>query len=219
MSPVIPPSFLFRYEIPVPRLKSLDQTEEKSVLLPKLCQIPWPAGLNGKALWADVRVGWHPDGFAVSLLVENKTGFPACNPSEPEQSDSLFVWIDTRDTQTIHRASRYCHLFYFLPTGSGRGAKSPVGQEAGIARAKESHPLADSSDLNVQSEVRKDGYSLRAEIPAKCLKGYDPENSPRLGFYCAAFDVDHGAQTLSVDSAFPFDNDPSLWSTLQLEDA
>ena len=219
MSPIIPPSFLFRYEIPVVRLDSLDQSARKSLLLPEDCKLPWPSKLNAHESWADVRLGWHPEGLVVSLSVENKTGFPACNPKTPEGSDSLFVWIDTRDTQTIHRASRYCHLFSFLPSGSGRGAKKPIGQEAEIARAKETHSLAVSSELNVQSETRQDGYTLRAEIPAKVLKGYDPENSPRLGFYCSVFDVDHGVQTLSVDSEFPYDNDPSLWSTLRLEDA
>ncbi len=219
MSPIIPPSFLFRYEIPVMRLDSLDQSASKSILLPQECGLPWPTALNGDESWADVRLGWHPDGLVVSLSVEGKSGFPACNPKTPEESDALVVWIDTRDTQTIHRASRYCHLFYFLPSGSGRGAKDPIGQEAEIARAKESHTLATSSELDVQSETRKDGYTLRATIPAKALKGYDPENSPRLGFYCGVFDVDHGVQTLSVGSEFPYDNDPSLWSTLRLEDA
>lgn len=219
MSPVIPPSFLFRYEISVPRLKTLDQTEGKSLLLPETCALPWPASLNGGEFWADVRVGWHPDGLAISVAVDNKSNFPACNPKAPEQSDALFVWIDTRDTQTIHRASRYCHSFNFLPSGSGKDAKKPSGREVAIARAKESHPLATSNDFTVQSHVRKNGYTLRAEIPANCLKGYDPEHSPRLGFYCNVLDVDHGEQSWNLDAAFPYDNDPSLWSTLKLEDA
>ena len=46
------------------------------------------------------------------------------------------VWIDTRNTQNIHRAGRFCHRFAFLPVGAGgkpdvRLATTPGEMNAG----------------------------------------------------------------------------------------
>jgi hypothetical protein len=48
------------------------------------------------------------------------------------------------------------------------------------------------------------------------LNGFDPEQNPRLGFYYAIRDSELGEQVLSVGSDFPYWEDPSLWSVLQL---
>jgi hypothetical protein len=69
------------------------------------------------------------------------------------------------------------------------------------------------------SEVRSDGYSLEAWLPATILNGFDPAAQPQLGFFFAVVDAELGLHTLSAGDDFPFASDPSLWSTLQLSDA
>ncbi len=48
------------------------------------------------------------------------------------------------------------------------------------------------------------------------LHGFDPEQNPRLGFCYAVRDAELGEQVLSVGADFPYAEDPSLWSVLEL---
>ena len=55
-----------------------------------------------------------------------------------------------------------------------------------------------------------------AFLPAGVLHGFDPEQNRRLGFYYAVRDAELGEQVLSVGTDFPYWEDPSLWSVLEL---
>jgi hypothetical protein len=70
--------------------------------------------------------------------------------------------------------------------------------------------------LKALSRRSSDGYVLDAMIPAGALTGYDPPEHPRLGFNYLVIDRELGEQTLSVGSPMPFQEDPSLWATLEL---
>jgi hypothetical protein len=48
------------------------------------------------------------------------------------------------------------------------------------------------------------------------LHGFDPEQNPRLGVFWSVRDQERGEQTLSIGPEFPFWEDPSLWSVLEL---
>jgi len=126
------------------------------------------------------------------------------------------VWLDTRNMQSVHRASRFCHHFCLLPVGGGTSGKQPVGVQLAIPRAKEDAPLVNSSEIRVNSSIVRDGYNLEAWIPAPCLHGFDPEASSRMGFYYRLRDAELLDPSLSVGHEFPFATDPSLWSTLEL---
>ena len=63
----------------------------------------------------------------------------------------------------------------------------------------------------------KSGYHLEAFLTAAGLTGYDPEQNPRLGFYYVVHDQELGNQVLSVGGEFPYAEDPSLWSVLELQ--
>jgi hypothetical protein len=126
--------------------------------------------------------------------------------------------IDTRNTQSIHRASQFCHRFVFLPQGDGRLLGDPVAQLAEINRAKEQPKPVSPERLKKLSEKRIDGYLMQAFIPADAITGFDPNEHPRLGFSYAVTDREMGWQTFSLDPSFPFLSDPSLWGTLVLSD-
>ena len=58
---------------------------------------------------------------------------------------------------------------------------------------------------------------LVAEFTGVTLKpGFDPQDHPRLGFNYAVTDRELGQQTLTVGSPMPYQEDPSLWATLEL---
>jgi len=128
----------------------------------------------------------------------------------------LQVWIDTRNTQNIHRAGRFCHRFALLPIGAGRNLGEPVISLLAINRAKESPREIDIRALKIKADKRLGGYTLQAFIGSEALTGYSPVDQPSLGFYYALADRELGPQTFSVGPEFPFDEDPSLWGTLEL---
>ena len=144
------------------------------------------------------------------------SGAPWCRESRPDESDGLRLWIDTRDTHNIHRASRFCHQFIFLPSGSGRNLGDPYGELYFINRARENPKAIRHELLKSRSEKRVDGYVLEAHIPAAAITGWDPAEHAKLGFTYAVVDQELGEQTFSCGKEFPYRDDPSVWGTLEL---
>ncbi|NQU25499.1 MAG: hypothetical protein HQ567_29800 [Candidatus Nealsonbacteria bacterium] len=174
------------------------------------------AELENRPAPAEVRAAWSEAGVAFSVRVSGKRQPPWCRDSRPEESDGMHVWIDTRDVHTVHRAGRFCHQFAFLPGGAGHKFERPVTAWLPIHRAREHPRPIQAADLQVRSEKRIDGYLLEFFIPTAALTGYDPTEHPRLGITYALIDRELGEQTLSVGSPMPYQEDPSLWATLEL---
>ena len=85
-----------------------------------------------------------------------------------------------------------------------------------IRRAKAPCNPIHPGQLKVRNEKRVDGYVLEAFIPADVLTGFDPNEHPRLGFTYAVIDRELGEQTFGVGTPMPYQEDPSLWATLEL---
>ena len=212
--PLIDPNFLFRFSVPC--LRSRDGWSDQGIQLTRRYLIPSFGELMQRPIFADLCMGWHADGLVFTLRVSGKKHTPWCRSQRIEDSDGLQLWIDTRDTHTIHRAGRFCHRFAFLPFGGGRGQEEPVADWLPVARARETPQPPGPGDLAVRSEKRIDGYLLEGFIAAGALTGYDPEEYPRLGFTYAVVDRELGWQTLSLGPEYSFREDPSLWGTLEL---
>jgi len=219
MPSVLPTAFLFRYRFPVPYVSGMRSGRSARLNLPDDGRLPFPPAVDGVAPFATLTIGWNEDGLGLSVRVEGKQQLPQGSMRDAAESDGLQVWIDTRDTQSIHRAGRFCHHFCLLPTGGKTPSKKkpqPVAVQLPIARARSDAPLVESQAIPVFARLFKDGYRLDAWLPAEALHGFDPEANPRLGFYYCIRDAELGTQTLSVAEEFPYTYDPSLWSTLEL---
>ena len=94
----------------------------------------------------------------------------------------------------------------------------PLAFAIPLARAREESLLADASLIQMQSEVRPEGYWLDAWLPAEALVGFDLAQHPQLGFHYVVRDSELGEQSLAVGSEFPYAADPSLWQTIELID-
>ena len=141
---------------------------------------------------------------------------PWCRAGRPEDSDGLQVWIDTRDVHNVHRAGRFCHRFVFLPAGGGRNSTNRWPNRCRSIGPGNS-PIRFGRDCcKARCRKRADGYMLEALIPAEALTGFDPAEHPRLGFTYAVIDRELGEQTFGVGSPMPYQEDPSLWATLEL---
>ncbi len=76
--------------------------------------------------------------------------------------------------------------------------------------------MSSSSGVPFRCVRTAHGYIVEAFLPATVLNGFDPEQNPRLGFYYVVKDTELGEQVLSVGADFPYWEDPSLWSVLEL---
>lgn len=210
---MIPGRFLFRFTLSClhrdPLWTDLRQAWDEAYLLPDL------GALEGRAFPADVYAAWGKEGLAFRFQVRDKKQEPWCRPTRIEESDGIQVWIDTRDVRNVHRASRFCHRFAFLPT-DGTAAHRPIAEWLSIHRSKEQPAPVHIEELKIASAVVPDGYVLQVLVPAHALTGFDPEEHPVLGLNYAIRDRELGMHTLGPGSPFPFDQDPGLWVGLEL---
>ncbi len=216
---ILPVAFLVRYRLAVPRFDRLPRSGRRLLDLPESARIAWPSRLEGSSSPVDLRVGWNPQGLGLALTVSGRTLPVLSDPEQPTKADSLELWIDTRDMQTVHRATRYCHHFCVLANGAGEDGGSPLTTQLPVARAREDAPLVESDLFLTHGQMLKSGSLLEVWIPAEALTGYDVVHQPRLGFYCQWNDAEHGTLPFGVGVEFPATSDPSLWHTLELQDA
>lgn len=212
---LIDPTFLFRFEVELKRQK-FDWTT-KGISLPASCRLPSFGGLSGRPVFADVRMAWSDEGIGVHLLVNGKRQLPWCRDSRPEDSDGFHLWIDTRCSPNIHRATQYCHRFLWMPAGGGPQRDRCFSTMVPINRAR-NHPKQISNKvLKVAAMPRHDGYEMSGLIPAEALTGYEPSQQPRVSLYYMVIDRELGWQTLSLGPEFPVMEDPSLWAEAVLK--
>lgn len=214
---LIPHRFLLRVAHPCRYVKQMPRNRESSLLdLPGETQIENYAEVDAERNFADVRLAWNELGLGLSVEVQKKRQPPIGNVDRPRGSDGITLWVDTRDSRTAHRASRYCHQFHFLAAGAGPDGDEPAFVQAKINRALEDAPLATPSSFPLRVRTRKAGYLLEAFLPAAALTGFDPDEHRRIGFFYAVRDDELGEQLLNLSPEFPFWEDPSLWSVLDL---
>lgn len=218
---LLAPRFLFRFAVPL--LHSDANWKAKGVELDESYRLLNLAELDANSAdrerqFADVRAAWSPLGLFFNVSVTGKEQPAWCRDERLEDSDGLQVWIDTRATLNIHRASRYCHRYAFLPSGGGRGNTEPVADQVLINRARENARPIRPRELQVAATIAKSGYWLSAFVPAMSLGGYDPWQHRQLGFTYSVYDRELGLQTFASGPAFPFQEDPTCWAVLELTD-
>jgi hypothetical protein len=206
---LVPAEFLFRVAYPCVHV------EGELFDLPESCRLDFLGDMDSKKPFAEVRVGWNELGLGIWCEVKGKQQSPQGDVARPRQSDGLTVWIDTRDARASHRAGRYCHQFHLLPAAVADG-EEPAFTQSKIHRALHDAPLASPDAVPFRSRRQRGGYVVEAFLPAAVLHGFDPEQNRKLGFFYAVHDHERGEQTLALDSDFPFAEDPSLWSVLEL---
>jgi hypothetical protein len=214
---VVPHRFLFRVAYPCRYIKHIPAEDADRLLdLPENCRIENFEAMEERKNFADVRLAWNELGLGLQVEVHGKEELPQGSSSRPRGSHGVTFWIDTRDARTSHRASRYCHQFHLLPTGSGPEGDEPAFSQVKINRALQDAPLCNPSSVPFCCTRTRRGYIVEVFLPAPVLNGFDPDQNPRLGFYYAVRDTELGEQVLSVGADFPYWEDPSLWSVLEL---
>lgn len=213
---LLPAPFLFRYSIPVTKIDRLPRSKAPLLKLPASAAVPFPSAMESGPEFAKLSMAWNKNGLAISVTVEGKSTWASCDPASPQASDGVQIWFDTRDTQNIHRASRYCHYFCLLPIGEGDDGMTPIVKQLPIPRASDDAPEVDEESILIESEADESGYTVSAWFPSETLNGFDPEAYSRLGFYITIQDTELGKQFFTVGDDFPYQGDPTLWASLEL---
>jgi hypothetical protein len=218
-APLLPQAFWFRLAARCQRLDAVPRTRGRLLGLPDTFLLPQGSRLDDKPTWADVGTAWNPGGLAISVEVTGKLSALVHDPYQSSLSDRVHLWIDTRDTRNVHRATRFCHGFTaeLIPSKRSSEASAKVTQTK-IHRAQADAPDCEISQIQTRVELIRKGWRLELFFPAATLHGYDPETNRRLGFYYQVTDGDRGDQFLMVGRDFPIGEDPSLWATLELTD-
>lgn len=214
---LVDPTFLFRFEIAIQRAK-LDWTL-KGLKLPDSCKLPSFGALGNRPVFADVRMAWDEAGIGVHVTVTGKRQMPWCRETRLDESDGFHVWMDTRCSPGIHRATQYCHRFLWMPAGGGSKRERPVSALVPINRARSNPKHVGSGVIKVAAIPKHDGYELSGLIPAAAMTGFSPQDQPRIGLYYAVIDRELGWQTLTLGPEYPVIDDPSLWGEAVLEGA
>src|SRR4051794_1556772 len=169
-TPLLPQTFWFRLAVRCRRVDGLPLKGAKRLLdLPEICRLPQTARLDGKTPWAEVRAAWNPGGLAVAVEAEGSlAGLGGVD--RPEAQYGVQVWVDTRDTRDVSRATRFCHRFDArLVPGLSKTALGVKVQPRSIARAVADAPLARADLVEARAERLKKGWRLELFFPAEAL--------------------------------------------------
>ncbi len=207
-------NLLFRYRIPLRPAKTHWSAQGWS--LDDDYRLPTFGMMEGQPQFASICAAWSPDGLAFDVTVRGKKHPLKCQATRVTESDGVQIWIDTRNMQSVHRASRFCHWFVYLPTGGGANHAQPWGTMLKINRAKEDAKSFQMFKSQAASKIGSDGYRLTFLIPGAALTGWNSDEHRRIGFNFAVVDNELGWQTLAADFRLPIAENPSLWHTLEL---
>lgn len=214
MSPLVNPAALFRFRFPCRRRERL--WPPAAAALDAACRLPSLAAVLGVPDVLELALAWNETGLGVRAAARGVGASRWCQPTRPEDSDGLHLWIATRPTGESHRAGRFCRRLALLPTGGGPRADRPVAVAAAIPRTSEMPAELPAGAISLESRIDADGWRIDAWITAAALPGWDPAEIPRLGFCAALVDRRLGRVPCFAPAEYPWDSDPTTWAELVL---
>lgn len=217
MANVVPTSLLFDFR---PRLCRCDGPSKKKtgslLSLADAATVFQPSRVNEIRHFASLKLGWNDNGFGGELTVSGKTAPPQGDVSKLETTDSVCLWLDTRPSGSVHRATEYCHSFGLVPATEADTA--PAAVVLPIAQQRASRVESNVKLFQLRTHSAGDGYRLEFWIPATQLHGFrEVADFGRLGFHAIVNDSELGEQSFSLADDFPTSYDPSTWTQLELQ--
>jgi hypothetical protein len=217
MSPLVNPAALFRLRLTCPRRDTLWPPGSSG--LDDACRLPSFAAVVGTPDVLAVWTAWNDAGLAIRAVATGVGQARWCQPTKPEDSDGLHLWIATRPTGDSHRASRWCRRLALLPTGGGLRADKPAAVPVAIPRTSEVPSELPAGSVGLEAKLLADGWRIDAWLTAAALPGWDPAEIPRLGFFCAVIDRRLGRVPCFAPPEYPWESDPTTWAELELTPA
>jgi hypothetical protein len=205
----LPPTLLFQFAAPC---RWIDSQVVRSEGLSEAYRIPLFGTLDGGAAFADLRVAWNEQELAFQVEVHG----PPDSFAPGKGTDTVQLYLDTRATHNVHRATRFCRLFVFQPFGPDNRFGRPTGNAPPIYLARDVPAALPAGAIGAKVDKLEHGYRMVGGIRADALPGYDPIEHPRLGFNGMVSSPRLGEQWFAVSHKQPYHHDPSLWGDLEL---
>jgi len=208
--PPLSPAFFFTVRCDVAHIKEKKDIERRQFKLP---YYPW---LLDEQVFADVYMGWYAQGHAqgVVLAFDIHVAFEEARYPQFEDGDSIEIFIDTRDMKQATYAHRFCHHFLLLPV-EVQGVRA---LEITRLRADDKRPLCDPDDIGIDVSFGKKNYTVKVDLPASCLYGFDPAVCDHLGFAYRINRATGPAQHFSISSqSCQIAQYPALWASMPLK--
>ena len=215
------PTWLFDLGFPIRTVpKRIGNPERLEWHLSDSNLVPPLNSLSGGIGFAKSYLAWTGTGFFFQTALSNSgregSKVEASKPSARTSHVSLY--IDTRWSPGIHRATSYCHRFDFIinrPTHSepmqrGHGELNP------IQRARSSPAEVHPSQISVASFFKPDGYEVKVFLPGEVLTGYAPDEFQEIGVFYTINDPVFGNQIMARTLQSPYFEDPSVWCRAKL---
>jgi hypothetical protein len=214
---IVPPSFLFQFSIGVPQVDSIPRAKGRLLQLDDASRVFVPGSLNQTAAPFDLKMAWNSEGVGIEIEVRGKKMPPAGRRRDLKTSDFVTLFLDTRHTANVHRATEFCSSLIALPCDEDADEKATV-MFGEIAQQRTVKRDQNSRACRVQTTAKSDGYILELWIPGITLTGFDEAPGiGRIGFYCVVHDTELGEMPLSIGGDFPVAFDPSTWLQLELK--
>ncbi len=230
---LLPPSFWFKLALESPRVDSMPGAKGGPLLnLPERSRLPDFALLAGSPSWVTVATGWNAGGLGICFEARNpvpaegkparsgagRGSAPALGESQRLSIATVDLWVDTRDTRTISRASRFCHYFRAEIRSNTSGSVGVQLDQQPIPRATAEAPMGREADRLVRADRSATGWRLELFFKSAALNGFDPDTNRRLGLSYRVHEVARGDAWMGVGDDFQLPVNPGLWSTLVLVD-
>ena len=214
------PTWLFDLGFPIQQLdKHIAHPEHIEWRLGNEYQIPSLSSLNGGKRFAEMSIAWNSDGLFFHSILKAPGGKAGGRTSRTEaasvspKSVLLSLYIDTRWSPGVHRATSYCHRFDFIlkrptsnePMARGHGELNP------IQRARAAPAAVHPNDIFVATVAIPDGYEIKAYLRSDTLTGYSPEEFQEIGVFYTINDSVFGNQIMARTLQSPYFEDPSVW--------
>ena len=218
MPPTIPPSFLFQYQLSLPRVNEIPRARGRLLGLQNSAELFVPARLNDEATPVRIRAAWNPEGLGVLLQIRGRRNSPAGRWKDPGNSDWIHLLVDTRHTAGVQRATEFCTSVAVMPVDDDADGEASV-RFTDISRQRTLATDKATASAKVDMQLVSGGYDIEIWLPGSLIPGFaQVSETGVLGFYCVIHDTELGELPLSVGEDFPVAINPSTWLVLALQD-
>ncbi|MFM7036939.1 MAG: hypothetical protein ACKO2L_04385 [Planctomycetaceae bacterium] len=219
MPTTIPASFLFQYQLTLPRLDEMPRSRGRLLGLQNSPELFVPSRLNDETTPVRIRAAWNPRGLGLLLQIRGRQHSPAGRWKDPQNSDWIHILVDTRHAAGVQRATEFCTSVAVMPVDDDADGESTV-RFTDISRQRILTGAQSADSARVDLQQLTGGYDLELWLPGSLLPGFTQIGETGiLGFYCVVNDTELGEVPLNVGGDFPVAINPSTWLVLALQDA
>ncbi|MGV2340271.1 MAG UNVERIFIED_CONTAM: hypothetical protein LVR18_41880 [Planctomycetaceae bacterium] len=126
MPTTIPASFLFQYQLTLPRLDEMPRSRGRLLGLQNSSELFIPFRLNNETTPVRIRAAWNPKGLGLLLQIRGRQHSPAGRWKDPGNSDWIHILLDTRHAAGVQRATEFCTSVAVMPVDDDAEGEATV---------------------------------------------------------------------------------------------